>query len=851
LHNIPIHQPGLEEDFYRQHIAGSDAVQALRRAMDEWCAVWFWPIDALRQDLAPLPLSFLSGDQGSVDTVAATADQIRFFHWELEFPDVFTPERTGFDAVIGNPPWDVMKPNSQEFFSDYDPLYRMVDKQAAVRQQRQLFAADPAIERRWLDYNATFRALANWAANAADPFDVTLARGKEGEQLKSAWESRRKTRPGYAAPEHPFRLQGSADVNSYKMFAELFWHLLRPGGRLGAILPTGLYSDFGTRSLREELLFRGQLEFLYAFQNEKRVFSAAHHAFKQAAVFATKGGSTTEFRARFRMGVGDSPQSHEIPDDILGRDGGLTFTPETVRANSPKTLSLVELRTPRDLEIFEKIYANSIRIGDRAPGWEVDYACEFHMTNDSKHFPPLEKWESQGYRPDPFGRWIGPDGDVALPLYEGRMVGQFDVALKGWVEGKGRTAVWRDITPDHKRFEPQFLMSMQAFRARMDELPPWKVGGMSISAASNTRTVVTTPLGDLPCSHSLFTLRLPTGLIAPHLALSSLMNSLTFDFTTRARLTGINLSWFILGDCPIPQSLICGGVEAIASLSVRAAALVLVHRRFAPDWLKLAHEFPAVFGFDPLAPSASHQGPVTAWKHWWAVTEADRLRLRVEIDALCADLYGLDPDDFDWIVRDDPKDPKGFYRVDRQLPFRERLTGLSAAAFRALKAGNWSAETAGQLTNDQFLDLLGIPELTSAAAAKSKNLAAPLIQKRDGCHNWHPEHFPEEDPRHGWTWHHCRRDALTLLGSEQALEQYIAQTADDTSSSASANENPTTSDQPPKPTSSATPSPPTSSATKSAPKRNGDENENLPDRRDGEQEISPHCLKSTHNGPKP
>ena len=59
------------------------------------------------------------------------------------------------------------------------------------------------------------------------------------------------------------------------------------------------------------------------------------------------------------------------------------------------------------------------------------------------------------------------------------------------------------------------------------------------------------------------------------------------------------------------------------------------------------------------------------WKHWWAVTEADRLRLRVEIDALCADLYGLDPDDFDWIVRDDPTDPKGFYRVDRKLPFRE------------------------------------------------------------------------------------------------------------------------------------------------------------------------------------
>ena len=64
---------------------------------------------------------------------------MKFFHWELEFPDVFTPERSGFDAMIGNPPWDVMKPNSQEFFTEFDPLYRTYDKQAAFRKQKELF----------------------------------------------------------------------------------------------------------------------------------------------------------------------------------------------------------------------------------------------------------------------------------------------------------------------------------------------------------------------------------------------------------------------------------------------------------------------------------------------------------------------------------------------------------------------------------------------------------------------------------------------------------------------------------------------------------------------------------------
>ena len=125
-------------------------------------------------------------------------------------------------------------------------------------------------------------------------------------------------------------------------------------------------------------------------------------------------------------------------------------------------------------------------------------------------------------------------------------------------------------------------------------------------------------------------------------------------------------------------------------------------------------------------------------------------------------------------MRDDPTDPKGFYRVDRQLPFRERLTGLAAAAFRALKEGKWSAESAASLSNDEFFDLLGIPELTNAHAAHALGLPGPLIAKRDGCHVWHPESFPADDPRHGWTWDDCWNDAVALLGSEEAVNRYLA-----------------------------------------------------------------------------
>src|SRR5208283_4120860 len=341
LHDLPPDlDPEVREAYYRDHILANSARQRLKAAMDEWCAVWFWPTDAESLRHVPTPLSFHGSEPDKDARLKPLVGDLKFFHWELEFPDVFTPRSNGFDALIGNPPWDVMKPNSLEFFSEFDPLYRSYDKQAAIRKQRELCESLSGLTELWDEYNARFKALGNWAKNVADPFDLALAKGKEGSSLGFVWARRRQERHGFADPQHPFQLQRSADLNSYKMFAEVFWRLLKAGGRLGVILPTGIYSDLGTKDLREELLQRGRIDLLYAFQNEKRVFIAAHHAYKQAALVATREGKTDAFRARFRMGVGDSPEAHEIPDDLLRNDSAaMVFTPDDVRKNSPKSLS--------------------------------------------------------------------------------------------------------------------------------------------------------------------------------------------------------------------------------------------------------------------------------------------------------------------------------------------------------------------------------------------------------------------------------------------------------------------------------------------------------------------------------
>src|SRR5271165_5453704 len=69
------------------------------------------------------------------------------------------------------------------------------------------------------------------------------------------------------------------------------------------------------------------------------------------------------------------------------------------------------------------------------------------------------------------------------------------------------------------------------------------------------------------------------------------------------------------------------------------------------------------------------------------------------------------------------------------------------------------------MSNDEFFATIGIPEMTAGPE--------PLIRKREGCHRWKPEEFGPNDPRHGWTWEDCWKDAVALLGSEEAVRKYV------------------------------------------------------------------------------
>ena len=128
-------------------------LRRFKEVCDLWCAIWFWPIDAkvpppttlTYHDLVGIILQLLglrvtaNADDYLKIARKLAQEEMRFFHWELEFPEVWFDDegnplpQGGFDVIVGHPPWDTVAPNSKEFWSNYIPTFRTLGKQAALR----------------------------------------------------------------------------------------------------------------------------------------------------------------------------------------------------------------------------------------------------------------------------------------------------------------------------------------------------------------------------------------------------------------------------------------------------------------------------------------------------------------------------------------------------------------------------------------------------------------------------------------------------------------------------------------------------------------------------------------------
>lgn len=601
-----------------------------------------------------------------------TSLSLRCFHWKLEFPQVF--ESGGFDLVLTNPPWEIEKNNSREFFSKFDQEYLSLTKQSASEKQEKLLTDDVSLLKEWNYYRCFYKGL--------------------------------KT---YLRKSEVFFHQGGGDSNSYKLFLELGHRLLKHDGVLAQIVPSGIYSDKGAAPLRKLFVNESRWEKLTGYINHAGLFPI-HRSFKFCTLIVLKGGKTDFIETSFlRVKPGESKS--EAPTVQVSAD--------QLRRLSPEFLAFSESSNTSDFAFVERMSHLNIRLSDPHQVDEdsiahITFRREFDMTNDSKLFVERDRAIESGFVLDCYGHWISgkwrpahqfdssnfgtvvPSSDgktgiaiddiseVFLPLYEGRMIGQFDWAKKGWSEGKGRRAIWNDLAITKKQISPQYLIRLTDY-LQLQPMRGSKLAYLAVGAATNSRTFISSVIGDWPCANSVPVLDLVVNdsrkMYARSnfiFALAACMNSFVFDFMLRMRLSSNNLNWFILQECTLPPLHELANNESF----VRLVELLSLHPALAVSIFGLAHQSQAV---------SQQKNP------FLVLQPSQRARYRAIVEAIVASAYGMKSEELEIVLRlceverlpvqfssQNHALEKSFHRVDSELKPRLRLPSLFFDSFHLL-----------------------------------------------------------------------------------------------------------------------------------------------------------------------
>ncbi len=334
---------------------------------------------------------------------------------------------------------------------------------------------------------------------------------------------------------------------------------------------------------------------LFCFENRREIFENVHRSFKFVVLTFEKGGHTAEFPAAFMR--------HDVAElERFPREGSLSLSVPLIKRLSPDSASVMEFKNPTDIAIAEKMLRFPLLGEKMADKWNLVLTNEFHMTNDSKLF-----------RTSP--------GPGRLPLFEGKMIWQFDSAYsepRYWVdEAEGRKAILGRRTDDGQKVNYQH----------------YKLAHRSIASNTNERTLVASILPPkVFYGHSL---NASTSIASGEnlLFVTALLDSFVVDYCLRQRVT-TNLTMFYIYQIPMPR--LTESDPAFAPIVHAAARLICT----TPEFDDLAREV----GLGSYADGATDP--------------AERARLRAELDGRIAHLYGLTEDEFTHILKTFPIVPQ-------------------------------------------------------------------------------------------------------------------------------------------------------------------------------------------------
>ena len=578
----------------------------------------------------------------------------RFLHWQAAFPGVWSEWegsglKGGFDAVIGNPPWDRMKLQQVEWFA---------------ARRREIAMAPKAADRKRLiaELKESGDPLADEFASANRRTEAALRMARKGGD---------------------YPLLGIGDINIYSLFVERAMALLKPEGVVGLLVPSGIASDKTAARFFRGVATEGRLKALYDFENRRTRYGASpffpdvDSRQKFCAFIASPSPVLSDARCAFFL-----QDVSEVDDpDIC-----FALTAAEFANVNPNTGTAPIFRSRRDAKLTTAIYARLPVLVDRSAGepakaWPVRYTTMFHMTNDSHQFRTrTELEEDEGAWPTGGNRFDSPAG-LWLPLYVGRMIHQFDhraASVTVNPENLHNPALSGEIGPDQKAdpaFAPVPQYWVPADAVSFPENLGWTIAFRDIARATDARTMIAAavPLTGLGNTAPALLPEIKADNPQDFALLLGNLGAVVLDFVVRQKAQTTHLNWYIVEQLPVvpldSYNTVRFGSKTAAEI-VREAVLELTYT---------AHD---------MAPFATDLGYVDAtgevlppfrWE------EERRLQLRAKLDALYFHLYGVtDRDDVRYVYSTFPI----VEREEREKYGAYRSRDLCLAWLNALAAGS-------------------------------------------------------------------------------------------------------------------------------------------------------------------
>ena len=592
-----------ERDFTR--LTAGDDFRRLRDLGDWWVTPFY--SEDFRKDAATWRLARWNIEYGrpfeEPDMVALfeqtrryIRDEIRPFHWEIEFSEVFFDEAgvrrgdAGFDAIIGNPPWEGITFKAREFYGRFDPSYAFV-KTRAGRLERQ--------------------------AQLRNRDDVAVAWNQEDHKLDGV--------KSFIKNSGQYRLLYShgTTFNYYRVFLEQVLTLLAAGDGSGSSsTPASCLTRLPLSTVASSSSIAPSASSCSATTSTASFPSTGTNS--SSSSFAAKEGSTDPLP--FTSGV------NRLEDLLHLKRRTLPIAQSVLRALAPDTLAIPDTRDPVLLDLLAVIYQDRPLLLNPMPegGWCIDWGREFDLHDD---------------------RAVLSENGSGAPLREGKHIHQFtsDFAEPTYhlnvPEGE-RALLRRAMKRAKLKGDPHGRTRRRGERPLLEEgirpgglespFDQYRLGFRETSNRGNERTLIAAiiPPGTA-VTHSIhyfyrsqwnearngYQTILPAGAMA---YLAGLLNSMVLDFVVRRKVDA-HVTKSVMATAPIADIPLDSGPGAeIVGLSARLTCR-------SPDFAELAE----VLGCESGPPKPGQERA-----------------LRAELDARVARLYGLSATQLDLVLAD-------------------------------------------------------------------------------------------------------------------------------------------------------------------------------------------------------